>query len=1265
MKNHFSFPCMFVFLCIYLAAVPAFSQIIKTESFDGIQYPPFGWTAGKINGSDPHNRTERATAGAPAPQSGAGMVRYTCGSMFNPGEQCFLASPAYDLTNNPGTATVSFWLYKDAINTMKDSVTLYINNAALLSANRVKVMGPISRDTTGFNGWKKYTAVIPPGFNNTQAYFIFVFTNRETSGAGPNLYIDNVQVQTFPKPAVLVSSTIHYQETSTIGVGLNDQLIIGIKITVSGAGGMGNDSLRLDSIVTNANGSTNILADIISPSAKCWYTKGTNSFITNGNQYGATLTPTYTRDKFAQANFFLENGENYFWITYSTRPAVIATGNCVDADFLGAYYRWPAYTGADTSRGPVLSTLSGCRWIDHGLCYNIIPAYNYGTSGNGNYTSNDFIQRVYVGGAHWYPGVNNSYPWIDNNVNTNGPFGAYTTPFTVHPPDYELFPESSSSPAQPHTTAVLGNGLSYPAPAIVAGSPTHTGGIALQVGTWPSSNFIAAWIDFNKDGDLLDPGEQIINSTGLNANQWVTGPIIVPSAIGSSTSNAGTAAPGPGIVYGKTTLRVREVFSQNPILPCQSGYNFGETEDYTVTIIPGCPAGIKLWLGYTDNWSDASNWCGGTPTIDDIVVIDEVNYLGGPGGAPFEPVIHSGTNATAKTIRISGTDTLTVNASSGSSLTIADSLNISYNGSGGKLLIKSAFSDTMQIANGAFSTAITPFMGNKHNGRMQLIYTKNDLTQHGLQAGDNIDQFLFHIRLRATPSPVASYAGFTIKYATVDSTWHGWPVGLPVSLAPNTSPYVTVFGPATVTLPMAAGTGGDLTLNLTNSMYWNGVSNLVLEICFDNSTAPNGSNVDQLYQTQVPTPGYNCTLWLNNNGGPSVPGCSLNWPVSGSTAVAAAQFRPNITFHFIRPYSKFPINIAGNGNTTAGHWINNGIFVAGKSNVTFSNSHLNQSIAGSSSTDFDQLTVNKNGTSVKKLTLYQYTQVESSLVLNGGILELNKNTLLINNAAGSGITRTAGGIMSETVNPPYGTVSWNIGTNQSVHHFPFITASSSYIPFNVTMNTGNAGVYSAATYPTSDKIKPYPVGVNNVNDSTGHNDSAYTVKRFWVLDKTGPGGNADLKFSYKNTEAPAPIVKSNLKANRYEYSTNLWQRFTLPVSTVVGSNVSSVTVSNVTGNPFTSAAWALSDGTHPLRIEGAEQPYADAYPNPFSESFIVSWDKDGIFDLLIYDMDGRKVYEKKVSSGERVTPGSLMRGAYIVELKSSDAIERFRMIKTE
>ena len=79
--------------------------------------------------------------------------------------------------------------------------------------------------------------------------------------------------------------------------GANDQIVIGIKVICDGAG----DSLKVDSVVTNATGTSSIPNDIVSNSLKLWYTKGTSVFnITTGNQFGVNLTPTYFRDRFTQ-----------------------------------------------------------------------------------------------------------------------------------------------------------------------------------------------------------------------------------------------------------------------------------------------------------------------------------------------------------------------------------------------------------------------------------------------------------------------------------------------------------------------------------------------------------------------------------------------------------------------------------------------------------------------------------------------------------------------------------------------------------------------------------------------------------------------------------------------------------------------------------------------------------------------------------------------------------------------------------------------------
>ncbi len=77
------------------------------------------------------------------------------------------------------------------------------------------------------------------------------------------------------------------------------------------------------------------------------------------------------------------------------------------------------------------------------------------------------------------------------------------------------------------------------------------------------------WIDFNQDGDFSDPGEKVF--TGAASNSTVTGSFSVP----------GTALPG--------LTRMRIIMRYNVQPAACNTYNFGETEDYCVNIIPGTP----------------------------------------------------------------------------------------------------------------------------------------------------------------------------------------------------------------------------------------------------------------------------------------------------------------------------------------------------------------------------------------------------------------------------------------------------------------------------------------------------------------------------------------------------------------------------------------------------------------------------------------------------------------------------------------------------
>ncbi|MGB4931279.1 MAG: PKD domain-containing protein [Chitinophagales bacterium] len=95
--------------------------------------------------------------------------------------------------------------------------------------------------------------------------------------------------------------------------------------------------------------------------------------------------------------------------------------------------------------------------------------------------------------------------------------------------------------------------------------------LSLTVGEYETNNGIAAWIDFNRDGDF-DASEKLGESTGLTAFATVDYTFITPA----------------WAIPGVARMRIRDVYNTVGILPCGS-YEYGEAEDYNVNIIAGIP----------------------------------------------------------------------------------------------------------------------------------------------------------------------------------------------------------------------------------------------------------------------------------------------------------------------------------------------------------------------------------------------------------------------------------------------------------------------------------------------------------------------------------------------------------------------------------------------------------------------------------------------------------------------------------------------------
>jgi len=1273
------------------------AQIIYNESFDVPGIPvfpvsslPFGWSQGKFGGGvDPDNYWDRMGVGATLPncnpRTGNAMMRYRSW-LITAGEASFLASKRFDMRNIPLVgAPVSFWMYRDeGLNTTLDNIRVYVNTTpdmlgtplqlTAAQINRPCNQTPIVACPVSYNvsGWNNYAFTIPNSYNGASVYVIILGNSAD----GNHMFIDDFSITSYPNlEQAYVSSAVVLQNSATTAKGKTRQEIIGCRITMDGAVSAANRAIT--GMLFNTIGSSNPVTDIVN--ARLWYTGGSSSFDTlTATQIGVYTPPHVTNFNCVAASAFwvgsaawanLEHGDNYFWVTYDINATAVS-GNCVDAEWVSLNYRVTktGVTGASGSPDIVVSnntglvvgmvaagagvspgtliasiagttitlannntaavagtvnftltanptpqTLAGCREIDVIYC---IPTYFVGTSWL-NYNTNDYIANVtLVGNATAPPGINNSLNSVGPNA---GGCAGGPCPFSTHPPDYELFP------AVPGRTAALtaDGTTNYP--------------ISLKVGTYCCSNYIAAWIDLNKDGDFNDAGEKIAQSGSLSNGQVYNTTFQVPV-----TATTGT-----------TRLRVREVWIQPNIDPCAS-YTYGETEDYVVTLLPTCGVpGWKTWLGFTDDWDNPSNWCGGVPTIADNA------RLPGTGGVGYyRPVIKPGVFATTRKLRIEPNDTLYIKAWNNSTLTVADSMYMMPAAGplpNGVVNVISALVDTAQVYNGQLSPSpsLTP-LKNALKARSFWMFTQAELIARGLVANDLVTEIKLHLQRYSNANP---YTNLEIKYYYTNAAFVFVP-GVNATIPPVALAGAPIYGPlntATATfIPIVLSSG---TITFPVNFTWNGnpAYKLVIEMCYQNvsstgtsdqprytqtlgfrnygtmlpaaTISPNACDmIPSTTQTSSTTAGSN-TINVTNGAilmvnqlvalAGTIPSNTYITSIVGNIVTmsnnalvtsgastltfganvfwTASDFRPNLTFKYDRPFNRYEIEVRG-------AWGNNGVFTPGKSRVTMGNAALAgvnpvQNLAGSSITTFADLRIFNNN--------HVYAQndfiVQDTLQLTSGRLKLNNRLVTLNNPTPAAITRINGFLQSDQdviANNvgPYGRLKWNIGSTVGTYILPFVNSAgiSVFMDYITTAGTHNP---IFATHGTAPSNLSTPVPITNINGYfTGTNNSSNMVDRYFMIDNTaGSGGpTANINLRYANSERAAG-GNVTMTAQRWLAPSAGWE---FPFITGQTHTVGSPDLVAITGfNLFsTNVWWTITQNANPLPVsmlDFAGKPYQD------------------------------------------------------------------------
>jgi len=170
-----------------------------------------------------------------------------------------------------------------------------------------------------------------------------------------------------------------------------------------------------------------------------------------------------------------------------------------------------------------------------------------------------------------------------------------------------------------------------------------------------------------------------------------------------------------------------------------------------------------------------------------------------------------------------------------------------------------------------------PFRGSNFDARTQMLYTAAELTGLGFTTG-NITSIGFNVISKGSSQP---YNGFTIKLKNTATTVLSGGAFEGGTTTVYSSNYSTVSGVNTIPI---------------TPFLWDGTSNLLIEMCYDNTSATGDDNIAGATST--------ANTFYSRESTNATPGCSI----------------PNIAFSFgtsSRPIFTFNITTAGSQVSTA------------------------------------------------------------------------------------------------------------------------------------------------------------------------------------------------------------------------------------------------------------------------------------------------------------------------------------------------------------
>jgi len=307
------------------------------------------------------------------------------------------------------------------------------------------------------------------------------------------------------------------------------------------------------------------------------------------------------------------------------------------------------------------------------------------------------------------------------------------------------------------------------------------------------TEYFKVYIDYNNDKDFADAGENVYTSSGSTST--VSGSITIPS----------TATSG--------TTRMRVMMSDASIASSCGSMNYGEAEDYSVNITTGTTTGsCGTPAGLTSSSITSSS-----ATLGWMAVIGATSY-----NVRYKPTSSIAWITTTSASNAKSVTGLTASTQYEFQVQAVCSVVGAYSASAyfttGASSVTSSY---VTVGAGTATTGATPYSSYYMDERTQLIITQSELAAAGWTSANS---WMRSLAFYATSTSGQVLNGFTIRIANTSATSFA-------STSFLSGTFTTVYsGNVNVT----ANTWN--TYNFTTAFNYSGSGNLLVEICWNNSS---------------------------------------------------------------------------------------------------------------------------------------------------------------------------------------------------------------------------------------------------------------------------------------------------------------------------------------------------------------------------------------------------------------------------------------------